>query len=150
MKAYIVTRGAYSDYHIVGVYSTQEIAERYRNLEPGDTADIEIWDVDVLYDPVEHGYKFWSVDFDKAGNIVYLSQEDMEIGDGEIERNSYYLHQRGITFHLYAKDRDHAIKIASEQRFMILANGIEYVNSRDCVDLGEFKPEEDTNERLRI
>lgn len=142
MKIYIVTKGAYSDYHIVGVYSTPEIAERYKNLEPGADADIEEWDIDVLYSPLEHGYKFWYVSFDKEGNVDYITETNMA-EDGEAARNEYYIHTRGITFHLYAKDREHAIKIASEKRFMILANGIEYIHSRDYVDLGEFKPEEE-------
>ena len=50
-KAYVVTQGAYSDYHIVGVFTTEEdakiYADRINAATPYADADIEEYELDV-------------------------------------------------------------------------------------------------------
>jgi hypothetical protein len=49
-KAYVVTQGAYSDYHIVGVFTTEENAKIYADRinagQPYSSADIEEYELD--------------------------------------------------------------------------------------------------------
>jgi hypothetical protein len=123
MKVYIVTSGCYSDYHIEGVYSTREMAEEYIRAIKDDYKGINEWEVDVVVDPIEHGYLRWYVRFD-GDNIDYINQEDIDLDDPKEEECSYYNYMGSLSFSIYAKDRDHAIKIASEKRFMLLASGI--------------------------
>lgn len=49
MTLYVVTEGEYSDYHIVGIYSTKEQAEKVKKYRSGlyEYPDIEEWELDA-------------------------------------------------------------------------------------------------------
>jgi len=66
-KIYVLTEGDYSDYHIVGVYSTPELAQEAQTLYPD--SGIEEYDLD---DIPEHppGMLAWGVNIEDS-TIVY-------------------------------------------------------------------------------
>ena len=41
-KIYVLTEGDYSDYHIVGVYSTPELAQEAQTLYPEEDDELEV------------------------------------------------------------------------------------------------------------
>lgn len=95
-KIYVVTKGEYSDYSIVGVYSNREKAEEVVERKPGgewagiDTFEIEEYDLDA---PVTERYR--------KKFICYLSVESGEIlkerETGETVSDAQFMVARGET-----------------------------------------------------
>lgn len=119
---YVVTAGAYSDYHIVGVYSTMELAERCKEAVGAD--EIEEYELDSgefrLYDL---GYKYWRVLF--SGDTT--NAKEYKTYNEEYPKKTRVEYNRGTKVFgvcLYAKDEKHAVKIASEIRAQVIANGV--------------------------
>lgn len=76
-KAYIVTSGSYSEYHIEAVFSTAELAEEYvaRVNGPDEWSDrrVEEWDMD---EPREAWPGCWKVGIDETGKVLYAWWSD--------------------------------------------------------------------------
>lgn len=119
MKHYVVTRGEYSDYHIVAVCAdkadAEKIAERINreSYNEYDKCDIEEYeDGKVLFNESLSAY---FVNFEKGT----VKKDDTEYAvrwpicekkDGTI-----------YGMYVFAKDEDHAMKIASDKRAMLMA-----------------------------
>jgi hypothetical protein len=116
MNIYILTEGSYSDYHIIGAYSTKELAEEAQSLYPD--ADIEEYGLDYI---PEHppGMTAWSV-YIKDGEITntYSTNPfDTNIPYESYSVSSHPKH-KGIkcaSFNIWAVDREHAEKIALDK-----------------------------------
>ena len=128
---YVVTTGSYSDYRIRGVYSSINTAERYKNVL-SDSNEIEEWEVDKTYSPIEKGYSYWLVTFNKGGDVAGVYMQDalcddcsgkFEVLTTGVEYAKYSPEKIGrMTISVWAKTKEHAIKSASEIRFQVLAN----------------------------
>lgn len=127
-KIYAVSSGEYSDYHIDCVFRTKEEAEGWisKRWSPNDYT-IEEWAFDT-YNPAQ-----------LAGFTVY-----MDVDTGDVKGGWEADHEGPSTLHVgyqtptyawdryspyfkmtvkcLARDKDHAIKIASEYRRMVLAS----------------------------
>jgi len=118
MKVYVVTTGQYSDYGITAICSTKEMGE-YANLLYGDEANgVDEWEVDELPKHPE-------------GKLPFTVQMK-ESGDSEVKRESIgyfkekcepYGDDETFCFDVWAKDEQHAVKIANEKRVQLIANG---------------------------
>jgi hypothetical protein len=136
-KIWVVEQGSYSDYHVVGVYSSKvnadKIAELLNAKERHDEAEVAEWILDPAIEELRSGYTLW--------RIVMLRDGDTE-GHSNIEFGSYnvvnefYVQQRskapaymgqGISDCLqatvWARDLNHAVKIVNEHRTMLIAEG---------------------------
>jgi|SRR5579859_643252 len=120
-KIFVVTDGDYSDYHIVGVFSTQRKAREFNLRHQGN---IEEFELDQGFDFYKNGWKNCCITFDKDGNVVGKDIKDTY---------SYWSATNGPTANRYWRDQDHiyvnsimapdeetAIKIASEKRLQFL------------------------------
>ena len=113
MKVYVITKGAYSDYHIVGVSLDKKRAEEIAKAvseEPIDLyqAYVEEYDTDAF--AVNLRYSVW---YDKSGHW------SAQLNDyAEYQTNHAY---NDRSFVVYAKDKSHAIKIAQDMRAEYLA-----------------------------
>ena len=118
-KIYVVTKGVYSDYHIVMATTDHELAKKIAAKfdENYDTTRIEEYgDAELMLRPA------WDVYFDKAGNVI----ETEECRD---EYDYQYLgkcHERrwgncALVVTVSADDLESAIKIAAEKRAKYLA-----------------------------
>jgi hypothetical protein len=113
---YVLTEGSYSDYHIVGVYSTKELAEEAQSLYNG--SQIEEYDLDNI---PEHppGMSAWFVGIsDGKLDDIYTTQTSPfnEI----IPREYEYEYPNGrISYSVYcwAVDENHAEKIALDKYY---------------------------------
>jgi hypothetical protein len=109
---YVVTEGQYSDYRIVGVYSTREKAEAIR--EQLGSGRIEPYPLDD--EPVDSA---WRVEISRDGRFAVA---DRYLGDdpalGGISRGYY------AWFKVRANDEQQAIKAANERRAFLIASGI--------------------------
>lgn len=120
--AYVVTSGEYSEYHICGVYLDKERAERSAELYNGE---IEEWLIDEMPDaPV--GMVGWEVEIRRDGTVVRAEVCRVTEVDNRfaIIKNlaSEQKPKYGMTT-MFARDRDHAIKIANERRTFAIAEG---------------------------
>ena len=114
-KAYIITSGEYSDYHICAVTLDPIKAERLQKLF--ECSDIEEWEIDAHSDRLLKGYRMYCVRFDARGNA-----------DGVYDNTQYenkeavYENRFGEVFvYVIAKDNKSAVKIAAERRAKYLA-----------------------------
>ena len=126
MKIYVITAGYYSDYHICGVATTLEMAEKlkeyYKNdIWNRDSIDIEIYDSNKYEQAVDfhsRGYRLFQI-------TKYLNGEtsawEREIYSDSIKINEVeFIPQRGIRgkphyiVWVYAKTEEYAKKIGCD------------------------------------
>lgn len=121
-KVYLLTQGEYSEYHIVGVYSTREKAEahkpNHRNYF-GTDPDIEEHELDP---PCSILPDTWKVIMDRDGN----SLEEPHLTEGQ-DKESFNLwdskKDNEYAFWVHAKDKAHAVKVANEMRIRKIIQG---------------------------
>ena len=113
---YVLTEGSYSDYHIVGVYSTKELAEEAQSLY--QDSQIEEYDLDNI---PEHppGMSAWFVRISDGKlddifttqvspfNETVPSEKEYQWSDGE---TAYFVY-------CWAVDGNHAEKIALDKYY---------------------------------
>ena len=116
---YLVTDGTYSDYRVCGVYDTRQRASYAKRLFSSDN-DIEEY---ALNDLPKHprGTMKYSVIMDRDGN----SKEAGRVGAS----NGIEFDWKPcgwddlVEFEMWAKDEEHAVKIANERRIQLIASG---------------------------
>lgn len=124
---YVVTKGNYSDYHIIGVTTDRGVAEQIVNRFSGDAywdqARIEEYpDGSVVLKPA------WNVSFNRGGAVVYCepcnSEYEYEYIGKVLELGGGYDYI--IRCCVSADNKEAAVKIAAEKRAMYLAekNGL--------------------------
>jgi len=130
MKIFIVTSGAYSDYHIDAVFSTKENAEKYNNIyASGDFEDIEEFEVDEAMSLInrirDEKITIYLVCMDRDGNVKETRKESPSISlvkellSGKHRR---ILYADCMDMYVIAKDEKHAVKIVNEKRVQLIAN----------------------------
>lgn len=132
---YAVSRGSYSDYGVVAIFSTKEKAEEYMLFVPSDDYnDIETYELDPgVVDKIRKGYSPWFVIMLRDGTTEEVRRQ--EVSSYSIG-SSAWIHRRStlpsrvqhslpdcIVVHTMAKSEEHAVKIANEKRVQFIANG---------------------------
>ena len=113
---YVLTEGNYSDYHIIGVYSTKELATEAQSLY--EYAQIEEYDLD---DIPEHppGMKAWFVRMSN-GELDDLYTNQVSPFEETVPRENEYEYHDGETAYFvycWAVDDKHAEKIALDKYY---------------------------------
>lgn len=119
-KVYLVSSGTYSDYHICCACSTMAKAEHAKKFYQAD--DIEEYVLDEL--PLHpEGTFAYHVRMLRDGSVVEVEIENGNY-TGTIE-DRWRPHGDGETvgFFMWAKNSQHAIKVANEIRSQIVASG---------------------------
>lgn len=112
---YLVTDGSYSDYHICGVYDTQEKAELAKNILHAD--EIEEFELNDMPD-IPPGMLGWMVNIQRDG-IARAFRTGVIQSGGEL----WPAPEGGMFTYVYARDERYAIKIANERRTQAIALG---------------------------
>ena len=119
MKIYVITEGCYSDYHIVGVATDREMAEkiRQRNNEDSiydDATRIEEYDTEVWEEMIRDDryiFKVWETPF---GELVAY-RENWDIEEKYSIRNKVDCNNNDkLSVYVLAKSVQHARKIGSD------------------------------------
>lgn len=119
MKIYALTRGSYSDYHIEAMFSSKEKAQAFATIANMTDAHFEEHDVDPeIPQELKHGLYPYSIEISIESGVVYYCQK---LEFWTYMRPARILH-KGIDFSCWAKDEEHATKIASEIRAEYIAN----------------------------
>lgn len=135
-KVWIIEQGCYSDYHVVGIFSTREKAQRVCDwvnaMEPYDRAEIAERALDPVVDELNAGLRQWRVHMLRDGSTEYIKQQDSTYGmEGACElwdRPNAPAHKGKnmpvvLTATVWATDADHAIKVVNERRVKMIASG---------------------------
>ncbi len=135
-----IEQGSYSDYHVVGIYSTKEKADAVAAKLGGgyDTPTVVEWPLDPAADEVCAGLEPWRVYMLYDGTVERVERQ--EAASGYEILGSTDIHHRGTSnapvwrgkqdclfVACWATDVEHAVKIANEKRAQKIA-------------LGEFQP----------
>lgn len=126
MKIYVITKGDYSDYHICGVSTDKEQAEKLARFftDKWDDAKVEEYDTD-RYELLSDNKKVYRILFYENGNIHKLTHESGDYYDNEtIKLDPVYWNGATLSVYVSADDEISAIKIASEKRAKFLAEEI--------------------------
>jgi len=109
---YVVTTGEYSDYHIVGVFTNKDLAKRTARTWLGKVKNYTLNPINN-YPP---NLSLYQVCICKDGRIKYITATTPQ---------DYYeacpFDSEAWMFTTWARDEQHAIKIANERRTAVLA-----------------------------
>ena len=135
---WVIEKGSYSDYRVVGVYSTKEGAElvcaRINGEGSYEPATVAEWPLDPGVEAINQGLAPFTVWMLRDGTTEKCVQydDDFEYTFNDsltIWRRSGAPAYRGqhvqdcLTGRVFAKDSIHAIKIVNERRVQMIANG---------------------------
>lgn len=117
MKIYVVTKGCYSDYHIITATTDEATAEKIAKKfsDKWEEAKVEIYE-----DAETYLKKIWFVRFDTEGNVIELRENSSEYAYEHTNRCSFDVKRR-VYIDVCADDANSAVKIAAEKRAEFLA-----------------------------
>ena len=117
MKIYVVTKGYYSDYHIITATTDEELAYRIKEKFSGDDYYDEA-KIEIFEDAEIFMKSCYFIRFDKGGNVITFEEEKSEYyyeqDEGEDSQGNFYIS-------IIADNKEIAIKIGAERRAMYLA-----------------------------
>jgi phosphoribosyl-ATP pyrophosphohydrolase len=123
MKIYILARGSYSDYSVMAVVTSKEIAEKWENK--GDEFSFEEFELDNLENVQEClDQKYWyKVTLTKNGDVLDLRDTyvALENRHEDWKKLSYTTAKTFVTL-VFTDSKTSAIKIANERRAFILSD----------------------------
>ncbi len=142
MKVYVVTKGEYSDYYIVGVAESLKDADTLKKHFGAD--NIEVFDTELNCDNLDEQVKntilagkgFYEVEYSEDKNAYHYKEFiAIRVGDKEIQRScinseykceEYYDYKnkekyKFWVFYVVARDNKHAEKIAQDKYAKIKA-----------------------------
>lgn len=133
-----IEQGCYSDYHVVGVFTSRKnakaVVDALKAAECyGDEPTIARWPLDPAVKDLRAGMSPWRVLMLRDGTVESAKQRDVSsfniAGSVAIWRRSTAPAYKGtgipdcLDATVWAKDRNHAIKIANEHRTHMIADG---------------------------
>lgn len=148
-KVYLVTAGSYSDYRVLGVFSTRELAQRaHDHFNVSNVKLWPIWEVEVneLASLVDHGLWEHKVVMKAGGRTAPGA-----LGVHRIEPQCVLVHDVRVTVpnpndgvneletEVWARDEQHAVKIANERRAQLIARDWQTPPGADVEDYGTWK-----------
>ena len=125
MTLYVVTEGDYSAYHIIGIYSAKEKAEKVKLYHSMlyEYPDIEKWEMDGIPEDIEDVREYYHVTYSgrQYGEGRWSCSRYTKVGKENIKDCLYELDTRFPLFFKIdipcdrVKDEQHAIKIAQDK-----------------------------------
>ena len=123
-KIYVVTKGIYSDYHIIAATTDYELAKKIKEKFTDSERDWDETRIEAFTNAELVLRPCWSVIFLESGDISSVCSVNMEYYADELNKVKEI--RRCLYVHVAADTKEEAIKIAAEQRAMFLAqkNGL--------------------------
>ena len=139
-SVWVIEKGSYSDYRVVGVYSTEAgarlVCDRINGGEHYERATVVEWPLDLGVEAINKGLSPFVVRMLRDGTTeqVRMDTDDFEYTLDDkptIRRRSTAPINKGkkvvppdcLTARVFAKDEAHAIKIVNEYRTQMIAKG---------------------------
>lgn len=120
-SVWVIEDGSYSDYHVVGVFSSKENAEKALAIN-GIIGEISEWPLDPGIGELNQGLSPWHVVMNYDGEVTSAKKYIEEL---PLEEPRVYRQHNGsrVIGDVWAEDERHAIKIVNEFRTQAIANG---------------------------
>ena len=121
MKVYVITKGVYSSYHICAVAIDKNKAEILRKAfsDSWDEAEIETYETNQFITEIESGLKLYSCSMHKDDDTsISTYNSDLEYvcsKDFKVREYKKGFMAPGYEVYVWAKDEDHARKIAADK-----------------------------------
>jgi len=138
-KAYcwVVERGCYSDYCVLGVFTSRKYADEFAQeanmRESYEKATVAKWPLNPGVAEMAAGMKLWSLTMSFDGTterIENIARADCSASNGlSVWKRTEALHWKGqsvqdaIQGSVWARDEKHAVKIANEFRVRMIVDG---------------------------
>jgi len=116
---YVVTRGDYSDYRIEGVFTDRSLAEKCADLM--DDASVETFIPNQHRKELDAGLIFYSIAISREGDV------DTDLSYTDSPRNETppkWAMYGTLWLNIWARDMEHATKIANEKRISLIAQNL--------------------------
>jgi len=130
-NVYLVTDGEYSDYQILGIYSTREKAEHAKELWNAKN-EIEEFKLDEMLE-CPPGMRAWTVKMLRDGDVKEISRATPEMSMFANDEKHQYISNPGLwggkyyrsylVSTVWAENETHAAKIVNEKRAQLIAIG---------------------------
>lgn len=134
---FVIEQGSYSDYRVVGVYTTRRAAEMVCTAinanETWEKAEVSEWPLNPAADALNAGQSQHRVLMRRDGTVEECKRQDIRTyeltGECHIWRRSTAPAYRGkgvpdvLQATVWAEDVPHAIKIVNERRGQMIAMG---------------------------
>lgn len=123
---YAVTSGEYSSYSIDGIYDSKELAElaigsaKWNDKKSYNEYMIEEFILNPNVLEIQNGLLPFQVSMNKNGNTNYVGIETFVNVKSHID--NIFKTIGGFMIYCYAKNKEHAVKIANEKRIQLIAN----------------------------
>src|SRR5690554_2354792 len=130
-SVWVIEQGSYSDYRVVGVFSSKKnaeiVCEAINEGKKWEEATIAEWPLDPAVDELNAGRTQWSVVMLKDGTVERCDKQGIRSynigGEHHLWERTKALAYRGqkdiqdaLTVTVWATDKKHAIKVANEIR----------------------------------
>ncbi len=132
-SVWVIEHGQYSDYSVIGVYTTKEKAQLVCDTINKDIiydeATIAEWPLDPAADELANGMSRYYVSMRWDGTTDEVTRGEVHYYDLDDETRAYQRFDHkdrkvlGKTFTMWARDEKHAIKIANERRTRLISEG---------------------------
>lgn len=122
---YIVTQGEYSEDSINAVFDSKELAESYVSSFKDHALNgicIEEHKLNPFKEQIEKGLKAYFIRIDRKGQTESIyHQSSCSLFESSEYKITY--DKKFMNVHCFAKDEEHAVKIANERRIVMISNG---------------------------
>lgn len=122
-EIYVVTSGEYSDYGICGVFDDRTLADAFAEKCSGTYAEagVEVWPLNPHADDLRAGHDPYFVRMKRTGDTMEARRVDA--GSRAVGAvMALDVNGDGFTT-CFARDEQHAVKIANERRAQLIASG---------------------------
>ena len=114
---FLITSGSYSDYQFHAAFTDKELAEKYvKSFGLSNNFGIERCKLNPHTKELNENYKPYELRMTKEGVC-----ERIEIADEYCDFDIWFTYDKHLILSLFAKDENHAIKIANEKRVQLIA-----------------------------
>jgi hypothetical protein len=127
-SVWVIEQGAYSDYRVVGVFSSREHAQLVKDKLTAmwDEPSIAEWPLDPCVEELSRGYTQWRGYMLRDGTVESMEPEHLNhLPAGasllSVWNRGFLGKEDCLAGTVLANDRDHAIKIFNEQRTKLIA-----------------------------
>lgn len=124
-KVWLVEYGDYSDYHVVGVFSSEENAQKVVTRLGDCDGTIREWVLDPGVEELNQGLSLWAITMAANGDTTHcaLCTYDLESFMTTWKARPPHTYTDFLNMRVWAEDKVHAIKIVNERRIAMLASG---------------------------
>jgi hypothetical protein len=122
---YVVTQGSYSDYGIRAVFDDKALAQKFIEAfgsQSYDQMEIEEWELNPCAPALRKGHVPYFLRMNREGEAVEVRAEASAYGFGDGGRIGFDVNGN-MYISLFAKNPQHATKIANEHRAQLIADG---------------------------